>query len=353
MNVPRACDHLASGDPIRAVPGPRGQGTSVPEVASNLAQPPGSDPRARYVTPLCSDYPALLKEMVDHPVRLFCCGQPLHRVSHHRVAVVGSRKASSYGICWSRQLGLALARSGISVCSGLALGIDAAAHRGALDAVMSGQSSALPVGVLAHGWDYQYPQANQKLRAQMEEHGVLLSEYPPGHPPARWTFPARNRIIAGLCQVVVVVEASQRSGSLHTARFANEAGRDVWVVPNRPGTPNSAGVLSLLRDGAIPMFNIDEFVCQLTDELSLTHPGPAREPLAAPLSTLLVELAKLETGQPSELCQKLRRTPAEVAGGLAELELLGIVRRRLDGTWDLLRWDLVEEELQAVRERAA
>lgn len=353
MTARQAYDRLARtpGYRSRGVARLLALGHPVEEVAQRLADPQGPEPVEPFVTPSCCGYPALLKEMADHPLRLFHRGQPLHRISPHCVAVVGSRKASSYGLCWSRRLGHALARAGISVCSGLALGIDAAAHQGALEVVIGGESDAVPVGVLAHGWEHQYPTANKRLRRQMEQHGVLWSEYPPAHPPARWTFPERNRIIAGLSQVVVVVEASQRSGSLHTARFANEAGRDVWVVPNRPGTPNSAGVLSLLRDGASPMFTIEEFVSQVSDELRLTHPRPPFEPLASPLSSLLLELAQCDRGSPSELCQRLGRRPGEVAAGLAELELLGLIGRSIDGTWSVLRWDLVEQELQAVRER--
>ena len=357
MSPREAYDRLARTPGLhrRGVARLLGMGVAVVDVAQRLADP--GEPMTEghpFVTPSCTDYPPLLRELSEPPLRLFHRGQPMDRLSLHCVAVVGSRKASSYGISWSRRLGEALALAGISVCSGLALGIDAAAHRGALEVVISGQSGAPPVGVLAHGWEHQYPRANLMLRQQMETHGIVFSEYPPGHPPARWTFPERNRIIAGLCQAVVVVEAGPRSGSLHTARFANEAGRDVWIVPNRPGTPNSAGVLGLLRDGASPMFTIEEFVDQLVEELSLTHPLPTERPSLKPfLAALLLEIAQNGQGQPSELCRRLRRPAADVAEGLAELELSGIVRRRMDGTWDLLRWDLVEDQLQTVRDRVA
>jgi DNA processing protein len=189
------------------------------------------------------------------------------------------------------------------------------------------------------------------LRQLVEERGVLLSEYPPAQPPARWTFPERNRIIAGMCQTVVVVEAGPHSGSLHTARFANEAGRDVWVLPNRPGTPNSAGVLGLLRDGATPMFDIDDFVSQLVCDLRVTHPLPSPD-ISPELLSVLLALAQDETGRPSELCQTLQRPALQVASQLAELEILGLVQRRFDGTWALLAWHLIEQKLQLCRDRS-
>lgn len=328
------------------------RGVSVTGLAASLARPEWSGEDEPFLTPACADYPDLLRELPDPPLRLFHRGQPLSRLSPHRVAVVGSRKASSYGVAWSRSLGAALARQGITVCSGLAVGIDAAAHQGALMAGASQPDAGTPVAVLGHGWEHIYPEQNRALAGQIQERGVLLTEYPPAHPPTRFTFPERNRIIAGLCQTVVVVEASQRSGSLHTARFAIENGRDVWVVPQRPGTPNSAGVLGLLRDGANPMFDIDEFVAQLVEELQVTYPFQSPLPLLSPeLSPLLTALAQDEEASHSWLCQSLGLSPRELASRLGQLELTGVVERRFDGGWSVLRWDLVEQTSGLCRER--
>jgi DNA processing protein len=328
------------------------RGHRVQDLAERMAcpqEPPALQP---YLTPSCPGYPALLKELKDPPLRLFHRGLSPARMSPHCVAVVGSRKASSYGVSWSRRLGAVLTRNGISVCSGLAEGIDAAAHRGALETLLAlGDGCGVPVAVLGHGSDHVYPPQNRALRRHMEEHGIVLSEYPPPRPPTRYTFPERNRIIAGMCQTVVVVEAGQRSGSLHTARFANEAGRDVWVVPNRPGTPNSAGVLALLRDGACPMFDIDEFVGQLVGELRITHPREPRQEVATEHWPLLTALAQDEHGRPSELCARLGMKAGELAEKLAELEILGLVERRFNGTWALLAFDLVQQQLELCRER--
>lgn len=329
-------------------------GQTVEEVAARLASPQEPPSLHPFVTPGCPGYPPLLKELKDPPLRLFHLGQPPEQLAHHCVAVVGSRRASSYGISWARRLGAALARNGISVCSGLAEGIDAAAHRGALEAHLAEEGrAALPAAVLGHGTGHIYPKSNTLLRKQMEERGIVFSEYPPQRPPARYTFPERNRIIAGMCQSVVVVEASLKSGSLHTARFALEAGRDVWAVPNRPGTPNSAGVLGLLRDGANPMFDIDEFVGQLVQELRVTHPLPKPPALPPALMLLLRELAQSQVGHLSELCQRLACTAPQLAGWLVELELLGLTERRYDGSWVLRDFELVEQHLQLCRERAA
>lgn len=363
MTEREAYDRLARSpaDIVRKAGRLLAQGHSVLELARELAQPlepPADEP---FVTPSCPGFPPLLCELSPLPFRLFHRGAPLQGLSPHCVAVVGSRKASSYGLSWSRRLGAALARRGISVCSGLALGIDAAAHRGALDVVLQqqqageGQPVGVPVAVLGHGWQHAYPRQNLWLRQLLEEHGILLSEFPPAAPPSRWTFPQRNRIIAGMCQAVVVVEAGPRSGSLHTARFANEAGRDVWVVPNRPGTPNSAGVLALLQDGASPMLEIEDFVDRLRADLDRTYPfpTPAATPptgLARELVPLLLALAQDESATPSQLCQLLDCSPSALAEGMAQLEILGVLRRQLHGGWDLCRWDLVEQELQFCRE---
>lgn len=309
-------------------------GEDVEALARKKAKPVGLPSSEAYVTPACPGYPQLLKELGDPPLRLFHRGNPLESLSWHRVAVVGSRQASRYGLGWARRLGTALALQGISVCSGLAAGIDTAAHEGALQAIISEQGSGLPVAVLGHGFSHIYPESNRQLRQLLEDKGVVVSEYEPGHPPERWTFPARNRIIAGLCQTVVIVEAGPRSGSLHTARFANESGRDVWVVPNRPGTPNSAGVLSLLKDGARPMFDIDEFVEELVKELRITHPVA---PLQVPthLVALLHAVAQEPAVTPTALCRAFGWSPPQVSASLTELELLGLVGRRFDGSWEI------------------
>ena len=163
------------------------------------------------------------------------------------VAIVGARACSSYGRAVARSLGRELAGAGLVVVSGMARGIDGEAHRGALDV------GGLTVAVLGCGIDRDYPAAHRDLAGRIVERGLIVSEYEPGVEPAPWRFPARNRIIAGLCAATVVVEARERSGALITADFALEDGREVMVVPGEITSAVSAGSNALLRLGATPV----------------------------------------------------------------------------------------------------
>jgi len=190
------------------------------------------------LTPVDEAYPNQLRSIPDPPPALFVNGAIPETVS---VALVGSRKASATGIETARALGLALSERGVCVVSGLALGVDAAAHEGAVAA------GGVTVGVLGCGIDIIYPRRNRGLFESVRRHGALISEYYLGEAPLAWRFPARNRIIAGLAGTVVVVEAPEQSGALITARHALDAGRDVWAVPG-PRASASAGA----RTGCSP-----------------------------------------------------------------------------------------------------
>ena len=203
------------------------------------------------LTPVDQAYPGSLRSISDPPPALFVNGAV---PDVGCVALVGSRKASSTGLETARALGLALSERGVCVVSGLALGVDAAAHEGALEA---GGST---VGVLGCGIDIVYPRRNRALFESVGRHGALVSEYYLGEAPLAWRFPARNRIIAGLAGTVVVVEAPEQSGALITARHALDAGRDVWAVPGPPGVRECRGSNGLLADGAGVLWDIDEFV---------------------------------------------------------------------------------------------
>jgi len=190
-----------------------------------------------------SDYPSLLREMPGAPLALFVMGDPL-RLWHPALAIVGSRRPSAGGSDNARTFALSLARSGLAITSGLAAGIDAAAHRAALDA------GGLTIAVLGTGIDEPYPRVNTALYRQIARSGVVISEYPPGTPARRGQFPARNRIIAGLSLGTLVVEAAQRSGALITARLTAEAGREVFAIPGSIHNPMSKGCHWLIRQGA-------------------------------------------------------------------------------------------------------
>jgi DNA processing protein len=219
-------------------------------------------------------YPVALGDDPEAPAVLFARGQPLARIDElRRVAIVGTRSATAAGRATARDLGHDLSASGVAVVSGLAIGVDGAAHRGALD------GGGLAVAVLAHGLDRCYPERHRHLFEQMCADHVVLSEWPPGVGPEPWRFPLRNRIIAGLAEVVVVVESRVTGGSLITARAALDRGIDVLVVPGSPQMPASEGTNMLLRDGAGVVTDVDDVLMAL----GISHDGcrgvaPVRPP---------------------------------------------------------------------------
>lgn len=197
------------------------------------------------------EYPERLREIPDSPPALFVNGE---LPTGPAVAIVGSRKCTVSGIEAARELGRALGERGVCVVSGLALGIDAAAHEGAL------LSDGPTVGVLGCGIDVIYPRRNHDLYRRVSRSGAVISEYYLGEAPLAWRFPARNRIIAGLCETLVVVEAAERSGALITARHALDSGADVWAVPGPVGAAECRGSNKLLAEGAGVLWDIPEFV---------------------------------------------------------------------------------------------
>lgn len=190
-------------------------------------------------------YPAKLKNIDDLPIVLYYKGQLPDLDAVPVIGVVGTRKASAYGLTAAKRMGYQIGKCGGVVVSGMAYGVDGMAMSGALTA------GAKTVGVLGCGADIVYPLSNRSLFRDVEQYGCILSEFVPGTPPAKWTFPKRNRIISGLSNGVLVVEAPEKSGALITARLALEQGRDVFVVPGNIDQPSFVGSNRLLRDGAI------------------------------------------------------------------------------------------------------
>lgn len=209
-------------------------------------------------------YPPPLGDLPDPPVVLYATG-PRRLAAGPRVAVVGTRSATDYGRRAARDLGSALAAAGCSVVSGMARGVDAEAHRGALDA------GGGTVGILGSGLEHEYPASNRALYRRMRRDGALATEFPPPLPPAPGHFPRRNRIIAALAEVIVVVQAGERSGALITADFGLDLGRELFAVPGPVGAPGSVGVHRLLRDGA-------GLAASPEDVLEAVKAVPAREP---------------------------------------------------------------------------
>jgi DNA processing protein len=272
-------------------------------------------------------YPDPLRDLSDAPRGLYLRGRVelLAEVSSQpAVAMVGSRRASSYGLEIARSLARDLASCGVVVVSGLALGIDSAAHEGALD------GRGATIAVMPGGADRAYPRSKSRLHGRISEEGLVLSEMPPGFQPMKLSFPARNRIMAGLAALTVVVEGTARSGSLITAELAQSIGREVGAVPGQVTSALAAGPLVLLRDGA-------HLVRSAADVLDLLY-GPgvvqmkAAEPprLGAPLRRLLdgVEAGRSAQDMVDPDCRL-----EEVLAGLTELELLGLVRRDLSGRY--------------------
>jgi DNA processing protein len=216
------------------------------------------------IIPLGSDrYPAVLAADHERPMVLFSRGD-LDRIGPPRVALVGTRRATSGGRRTARTWGRALSEVGVQVVSGLALGIDGSAHLGALDALDAGGiGTAPPLGVVGTGLDVVYPRRHADLWERVATDGLLLSEVPAGGGPTRWRFPARNRIIAALADVLVVVESHERGGALSTAEAAVDRDRAVLAVPGSLHTPAAAGSNKLLVDGATPACEIADIVGQL------------------------------------------------------------------------------------------
>jgi DNA processing protein len=266
------------------------------------------------------DYPEQLRDAADAPWALIGRGEPrllAELEPFGSVTIVGSRRATSYGREIGRELGRELAAAGLVVVSGLAFGIDACAHRGALDA------GARTVAVLGCGPDIAYPAAHRSLWRRICESGLVLSELPPGASPWRWTFPARNRIMAALSAMTVVVEAATRSGSLITADLAADLGRDLGAVPGPVNSRASGGPNALLAGGACVVRDaqdvLDAMLGAGAERLDRAGP-PLEEPLAA-------VLAAVEAGEGTAdgVAAGLGIPGADAAAALTRLELLGYV----------------------------
>jgi DNA processing protein len=269
-------------------------------------------------------YPPPLATLADPPPLLGVRGDPARLVGP-RVAIVGARRPTPYGVGVARRLARELAGLGFGVVSGLALGIDAAAHRGALEA------GGVTVGVLGCGPDLVYPSEHQALAADLLVAGALLSELPPGARPLRYHFPLRNRLISGLCQAVIVVEAKARSGSLITAEHAAEQGREVLAVPGPIDASTSEGPNLLLRNGATPVLDASDVLRALgrADEAEawLRRRSRGAETLVAlpPEARAVVDALRRAPVTRDDLATQLGLTPAQLAGPLLALELEGLV----------------------------
>lgn len=284
-----------------------------------------------------SAYPDRLRRLERPPALLYLRG-PLGLPSEHVVTIVGTRAATGYGRRMAGDLAREFAEAGWTVLSGLARGVDGAAHRGALDA------GGATVGVLGHGLDHVFPRSHRPLFRRMEEHGLLASEFPPSEPPRRLHFPARNRILAALADAVVVVQAGRGSGALITAELALELGCEVHAVPGPVGPDASVGVHELLRDGASPVTCAADVLG--TQELRTaaarrSSGGVSRDRLArifggrAGLAAAVCRALEAGARPADELVEEGVVTQAEARGLLARLELEGFLDRLPGDRWTL------------------
>ena len=266
----------------------------------------------RYLTRRSRGYPPLLAAIHDPPKRLYLRGEgSVEMLSGPAVAIVGTRSCSPYGAHVARRLGRELAAAGATVISGLARGVDAEAHRGALEA------GGPTVAVLGCGIDRDYPRAHAALAHRVSELGLLVSEYEPGVEPAPWRFPARNRIIAGLAGVTVIVEARAKSGALITADFALEDGREVFAVPGEITSALSRGTNELLRLGAAPLVEPGDVLAAL----GLEEAPPRRSQRLSDQASRLRELLADRSASVDELVERSGLAADVVAAALVELEL--------------------------------
>ena len=276
----------------------------------------------------CDDaYPQPLRDLADPPAVLHVAGDPMTIGAPASVAVVGARRATSYGLTVARELGRGLSAAGVTVVSGLARGDPAAPPAGSLD------GTAVPVAVLAGGADRPYPPSKRTLYAAVRASGAVVSEMPPGFGIHRWAFVARNRLIAALARVVVVVEATQRSGSLTTADLAAELGRTVAAVPGRVTCAVASGTNGLIRDGALLVRDVRD-VLEALAELTGEDYEPRTPDLALEeeLRRLLEAIGAGHSTLPMLANHGL--DPRAVLAGLGELEALGLIRRGFGGRYE-------------------
>ena len=325
---------LSDGDLIAALAGPKAAALAAAweRFDAEVARVEAARVSLAVVCRHDERYPPALLHARDAPALLHVGGalEHLARLSDEEtpsVAIVGTRRASQDGLEVARALGRDLARAGVPVVSGMALGIDSAAQAAALDA------GGLSVAVLAGGAETAYPRSRRQLHARLLDRGLVVSEAPPGTRPWKWAFPARNRIIAGLADLTVVVEAAERSGSLITAELAMKIGREVAAVPGLVSNPVSAGTNALLKDGATLVRGVQDVLDALFGVGNAPSPRTlAGEHLEPGLAEALDAVASgNDTAGALAAAARIRVDEAFIA--LGQLEVRGLVRRRPGGRY--------------------
>lgn len=288
------------------------------DVSAELAS--GERAGLRLLNPFEGPYPPLLREIPDAPLVLWAAGDP-ERLTLPAVAVVGARAATRYGRDVAAQIAGDLSLAGICIVSGMARGIDAAAHAAALG------NPGGTVAVLGSGVDVPYPKENTDLWKKIAERGLLLSEHPPGTRPIPANFPIRNRVIAGMSSGTVVVEAARRSGSLITARLANDFGRDVFAVPGSIRSESSDGCHALLRDGAILCRGAGDVLTELFPSVGEPAQDSGPPPgLAGDAARVVAAMAGVEAWDADDLSEATKIPTPSLLAILFDLEARGVLR---------------------------
>jgi DNA processing protein len=288
----------------------------------------------RFIAQTDEPFPPMLRETYDPPIGLYWKGD--YNIDRPCVAIVGTRRGTLYGLGVAKRFAAELSRLGFCIVSGMARGTDTAAHEGALD--VGGKT----VAVLGCGLDIVYPPENLELFKRIAVAGAVASEFPFGRRADRQTFPMRNRVVAGMCEAVVVVESDAAGGSMITARFAGEQGRQIMAVPGRIDQASTAGCHQLIRDGATMVTSVDDILdelryarpTQMEAELSPDPEGPETEALSDLEEAVLGCFKGGELCQPDQISQQTGHSAAEVSGCLMGLEIKRLVAKRADGRFE-------------------
>jgi len=291
-------------------------------LSAELERAEGSD--THIITPLDSEYPAALQKIHDPPLALYMRGRLLP-IDRHALAVVGTRRATHYGMDVTRNLSYQLAKAGVCVVSGLALGVDTAAHEAALHA------GGRTIAVIGSGFDHVYPEENGELANKIAANGAVLSEFPFARQPDKTTFPMRNRIVSGMSAGVLVVEADFKSGAIITANQALSQGRTVFAVPGRIDSRRSAGTNALIKDGAYLVTGASDILEHFEMLLPKSFGSESQATqirqvaLSADEQTVVLALEKGEMGI-DQLIRETGIATASVSSLLIALELKRVVR---------------------------
>ncbi len=270
------------------------------------------------------EYPENLKNIYDPPPVIYVKGS-IEKEDNLAIAIVGSRKASDYGMKTAKRIAYRLAELGITIISGMAMGIDSAAHEGAIEA------KGRTIAVFGCGLKYVYPMSNLRLSEKIRENGALISEYPFDTAAMPGQFPARNRIISGMSLGVIVVEAGEKSGSLITADFALEQGREVFAVPGNISSPNSRGTNFLIKNGAKLVSGIEDIIEELNIELMPPHKAKTLNCTymadMTPEENIIIAYLSKTGGSKDEIAAATGLQPGKTMASLLKLEIKGMIQQ--------------------------